>query len=112
MRRFLTETSDTDSLFSPALERWHQLVKPTLQLVASVLATLGSSNGEAHKQAMEFVLNHRETMRALLMESGRLSLAHLSELSLVIAIGSYVVPKVDRNDLVSSVYSFYWPSTT
>ncbi|CAG7851075.1 SubName: Full=Uncharacterized protein {ECO:0000313/EMBL:CCA72196.1} [Serendipita indica DSM 11827] len=97
---------DTDSLFSPSLERWHQLVKPTLQLVASVLATLGSSNGEAYKQAMEFVLNHRETLRALLMESGRLSLAHLSELSLVVAISSYVVPRVDRNDLTTRSSGF------
>ncbi|KAG8847887.1 hypothetical protein FRB91_011356, partial [Serendipita sp. 411] len=92
---------DSDSLFAPSLERWHQLLKPTLQLVVSILMTSGSSNGEAQQQAIEFVLGHRETMRGLLMESGRLSLAHLSELPLIVSICSRVVSKISKDDSIT-----------
>lgn len=97
----LTSVPDADTFLSPVTERWHQLLKPTLQLVVSILETSGSSSGEAQRQAAEFVTGHRETLRGLLLESGRLSLSHLTELPLIISICSYVVPSVDRNDLVS-----------
>lgn len=94
---------DAESFLPPAVERWHQLVKPTLQLVASILSAAGSTNGEAVKQGTDFVIGHRETLRSLLLESGRFSLSHLAELSLIVTICSYVAAKVDHNELVRKI---------
>lgn len=93
--------ADHDSFLPPAVDRYHQLLHPTLQLVENVLVTAGTRNPDAAKQALDFVMHHRETLRILIVESQQLSLSQLKELPLVVGICSYVVPLVPRADLVS-----------
>ena len=97
----LNAAADHDSFLPPAVDRYHQLLHPTLQLVESVLATVGAKNPDATKQALDFVMHHRETLRILIVESQQLSLSQLKELPLVVGICTYVVPRVPRADLVS-----------
>jgi len=97
----LNAVADHDSFLPPAVDRYHQLLHPTLQLVESVLVTVGATNSDATKQALDFVMHHRETLRILIVESQQLSLSQLKELPLVVGICSYVVPRVPRADLVS-----------
>ena len=97
----LNLAADHDSFLPPAVDRYHQLLHPTLQLVESVLVTVGAKNPDATKQALDFVMHHRETLRILIVESQQLSLSQLKELPLVVGICTYVVPRVPRADLVS-----------
>lgn len=97
----LNAVVDHDSFLPPAVDRYHQLLHPTLQLVESVLVTVGAANPDATKQALDFVMHHRETLRILIVESQQLSLSQLKELPLVVGICSYVVPRVPQADLVS-----------
>ena len=66
-----------------------------------VLAAAGATNPDTAKQAFDFVMHHRETLRILIVESHQLSLFQLKELPLVVGICSYVVPRVPRAELVS-----------
>ena len=99
--RNLNAAADHDSFLPPAVDRYHQLLHPTLQLVESVLVTVGAKNPDATKQALDFAMHHRETLRILIVESQQLSLSQLQELPLVVGICTYVVPRVPRADLVS-----------
>ena len=73
----------------------------------SVLAAAGAANPDTTKQALDFVMHHRETLRILIVESQQLSLSQLTGLPLVVGICSYVVPRVPQADLVSRAR--FWP---
>ncbi|KAG2127910.1 uncharacterized protein EDB93DRAFT_1256835 [Suillus bovinus] len=56
---------DQDSFLPSAIQRYHQLFMPALQLVAAMLTTLGVQHATASSQAFD-LLSHRETIIILL----------------------------------------------
>ncbi|KIJ30184.1 hypothetical protein M422DRAFT_214674 [Sphaerobolus stellatus SS14] len=90
---------DYDSFLPSAVHRYHQLVLPALELVNSMVATLGPTS-QASKQAAQFILSHRETFLILLRESTAMpTLQQIREIHLLISICSYVVSLVEPSDL-------------
>ncbi|KZT39178.1 hypothetical protein SISSUDRAFT_665994 [Sistotremastrum suecicum HHB10207 ss-3] len=91
---------DASSFLPNALHRYHQLLLPALQLIDSVLATLGSSSKQASKQAFDFLIAHRETITILLKDnSSEISLASFQDRQLLVSICSYVFPSIERTKL-------------
>ncbi|KAH7108531.1 nucleoporin Nup186/Nup192/Nup205 [Auriculariales sp. MPI-PUGE-AT-0066] len=91
---------DDNSFLPTPIQRYHQVLLPALQLVDSVLSSSTVSSAAAAKQALAFVLAHRETVLAVLRDaSSRVTLSILSCLQLVVALCSFVVPHVPPAEL-------------
>ncbi|EJD46336.1 hypothetical protein AURDEDRAFT_184350 [Auricularia subglabra TFB-10046 SS5] len=91
---------DDTSFLPSVVARYHQLLVPALQLVNSVLASGGVASASAAKQALSFLLSHRETFLAILRDiPPRVTLAVLGSLQLVVALCSFVVPQVPPAEL-------------
>ncbi|KAF8584437.1 hypothetical protein K439DRAFT_1411162 [Ramaria rubella] len=97
---------DRDSFLPSAVHRYHQMVLPALELGCSIIATLGVSS-QASKQALDFILAHRETFLILLRESlVAPSLQQVREMHLLISLCSYAISCVERSDLRSPASGF------
>ncbi|KAI0063325.1 hypothetical protein BV25DRAFT_416650 [Artomyces pyxidatus] len=98
---------DQDRFLGSAVQRYHQLFMPALQLVDAVLATLGSSHTTAASQALEFLSNHRDTAVILLKnDADEISLSVLDEIHLLVYLCSVVYPLVPKSELISGNAGF------
>ncbi|KDQ54533.1 hypothetical protein JAAARDRAFT_38210 [Jaapia argillacea MUCL 33604] len=98
---------DQDSFLPSAIERYHQLFMPTLQLVDAMLASLGHKHATAGNQAMEFLSSHRDTIIILLKnDSDFIPLALVEEFHLLISLCGGVLPVVPQSELLSTTSGF------
>ncbi|KAG9119549.1 hypothetical protein FRC07_005386 [Ceratobasidium sp. 392] len=89
-----------ESFLPSALERYHQIIVPALEVATSVVSTIGSDSPNVAKQAMAFILAHRETCLGLFTsEDVYLPLSTIRELHLFISLCALVAPHVDEKDL-------------
>ncbi|KAG8908999.1 hypothetical protein FRB99_000102 [Tulasnella sp. 403] len=90
---------DFDSFLPSAVERYHQIIIPTLELTVSILSAVGPLS-VVSKQALDFLMAHRSTILVLLSDRwDELTLSMLRELQLLVALSSLVLPSVE--DLLS-----------
>ncbi|KAL7408793.1 nucleoporin Nup186/Nup192/Nup205 [Mrakia frigida] len=91
---------DLDSFLPPVIERFHQILLPTLQLAVGTLSSLGPSSHAALHQALSFVDAHRETILLILKDnSAILPLAVVKEFHLLATLFHFVLPRVEPGDL-------------
>ncbi|KAI9057540.1 hypothetical protein FKP32DRAFT_1598103 [Trametes sanguinea] len=94
---------DRDSFLPSAVQRYHQLFMPALQLVSGMLITLGPKHTTAASHALQFLSAHRDTAVILLkMEVDELSLSVMEEVRLLVALCSNVVHLVSKQELLSN----------
>ncbi|KAI0759191.1 nucleoporin Nup186/Nup192/Nup205 [Irpex lacteus] len=86
---------DNGSFLPSATQRYHQLLLPSLQAVAGVIAALGSKHLTAANQAHTFTI-------LLKTETEDLSISVLEEMRLVVSLGSSVLSAVPKTELVST----------
>ena len=129
----ISNDADRDSFLPSAVQRYHQLFMPALQLVSGMLITLGPKHTTAanhvssHRyrlqaqliqplyQALQFLSSHRDTAVLLLKnEVDELSLSVMEEIRLLVSICSSVVHLVPTTELVSqsSIAMFYPTDST
>ncbi|KAF8637106.1 hypothetical protein AX17_003010 [Amanita inopinata Kibby_2008] len=98
---------DRDSFLPSAIQRYHQLLMPALQLVDGMLAMLGTKHSTVMNQAMEFLTSHSDTIVILLKnEPAYVSQTLLDELHLVIALCANVMPSVPKTEMLSTNTGF------
>ncbi|KEP47882.1 structural constituent of nuclear pore protein [Rhizoctonia solani 123E] len=89
-----------ESFLPSALERYHQILVPALEIATSVVSTIGSDSPNVAKQALHFILTHRETCLMLFTtEETYLPLASVRELHLFVSLCALVAPHVEAKDL-------------
>ncbi|CAE6492429.1 unnamed protein product [Rhizoctonia solani] len=89
-----------ESFLPSALERYHQILVPALEIATSVISTIGSDSPNVAKQALNFILAHRETCLMLFTtEETYLPLASVRELHLFVSLCALVAPHVEAKDL-------------
>ncbi|KAJ1300573.1 hypothetical protein OPQ81_002227 [Rhizoctonia solani] len=89
-----------ESFLPSALERYHQILVPALEIATSVVSTIGSDSPSVAKQALNFILAHRETCLMLFTtEETYLPLASVRELHLFVSLCALVAPHVEAKDL-------------
>ncbi|KAI0776838.1 nucleoporin Nup186/Nup192/Nup205 [Trametes elegans] len=94
---------DQDSFLPSAVQRYHQLFMPALQLVSGILITLGPKHTTAANHALQFLSAHRDTAVILLKnEVDELSLAVMEEIRLLVSLCSNVVHLVPKTELLSN----------
>ncbi|KZT66755.1 hypothetical protein DAEQUDRAFT_767725 [Daedalea quercina L-15889] len=94
---------DNDSFLPSAVQRYHQLFLPALQLVSGILVTLGHRHMTAVNQALQFLSSHRDTLIILLKnEVDELSLAVIDEMRLTVSLCANVFHLVPKTELLSS----------
>ena len=113
--------TDNDSFLPSAVQRYHQLFLPALQVVSGILVTLGHRHttavNQVHvfvsvrepcdlkllvSQALKFLSSHRDTLIILLKnEVDDLSLAVIEEARLVVSLCANVLHLVPKTELVS-----------
>ncbi|EJF60131.1 hypothetical protein DICSQDRAFT_171358 [Dichomitus squalens LYAD-421 SS1] len=94
---------DRDNFLPSAIQRYHQLFLPALQLVSGMLIALGPKHTTAANHALQFLSQHRDTAVLLLKnEVDELSISILEEMRLLVALCSSVVHLVPRTELLSS----------
>ncbi|KAK7682411.1 hypothetical protein QCA50_014616 [Cerrena zonata] len=94
--------AERDSFLPGAIQRYHQLLIPALQLVAAILFTSGPKHTTANQQTIQFIRNHRDSLILLLKgEIDQVSLP-TDELHVVIAMCTYALQVVPRTELLSS----------
>ncbi|CDZ97366.1 Uncharacterized conserved protein [Phaffia rhodozyma] len=92
--------TDYDSFLPPAIERYHQILIPVLQLTTGVLSSVGSTSPVGITEALGFINAHRETILALLKDTPSVtSLISIKELSLLVSLFTHVLPRVAQEDL-------------
>ncbi|KAH7924355.1 hypothetical protein BV22DRAFT_1035258 [Leucogyrophana mollusca] len=93
---------DQDSFLPSAIQRYHQLFMPPLQLVVAMLATLGSKHATASHQALDFLSSHRDTIVILLKnEAEEVPLSFIEEIHLLVSLSGSVLPLVPKSELLS-----------
>ncbi|KAL0579383.1 hypothetical protein V5O48_002608 [Marasmius crinis-equi] len=98
---------DHDTFLPSAIQRYHQLFMPSLQLVNAMLATLSAKHATASSQVLDFLSRHSSTVVILLKnETEDVSLALLEELHLLVSLCGQVLPLVPRTDLLSTHSGF------
>ncbi|KAF5361405.1 hypothetical protein D9758_006258 [Tetrapyrgos nigripes] len=98
---------DQDNFLPSAVQRYHQLFMPSLQVVNAMLATLGSKHATVSHQALDFLSTHSATIVILLKnETGDLSLALLEEVHLLVVLCAKVLPLVPQSEMASSHSGF------
>ncbi|KAJ4481027.1 nucleoporin Nup186/Nup192/Nup205 [Lentinula aciculospora] len=98
---------DHDSFLPSAIQRYHNLFMPSLQIVNAMLATLGGKHATASNQALNFISRHSATIVILIKnETGDFSLALLEEIYLLITLCARVLPLVARSELASTHSGF------
>ncbi|TFK17228.1 hypothetical protein FA15DRAFT_711024 [Coprinopsis marcescibilis] len=104
---FMATPLDNDSFLPSAIQRYHQLFTPAVQVVNGIVAILGNKHATASSQALEFLSNHSSTISILLKtEPGYVTLAILEETYLVVTLSSIVLPAVPRTELLSTNSGF------
>ncbi|KAM5532668.1 hypothetical protein V8D89_013637 [Ganoderma adspersum] len=94
---------DRDGFLPSAVQRYHQLFLPALQLVSGVLIALGPKHTTAANHALQFLSSHRDTAILLLKnEVDELSISILEEIRLLVSICASVVHLVPGTELLSS----------
>ncbi|KAJ3879118.1 nucleoporin Nup186/Nup192/Nup205 [Lentinula edodes] len=98
---------DHDSFLPSAIQRYHNLFMPSLQIINAMLATLGSKHATASNQALDFISRHSATIIILLKnETEDFSLALLEEVHLLVTLCAQVLPLVPRSELASTHSGF------
>ncbi|CCM02106.1 uncharacterized protein FIBRA_04183 [Fibroporia radiculosa] len=94
---------DHDTFLPSAIQRYHQLVLPTLQLVSGMVVTLGNRHTTATTQALQFLSGHRDTVILLLKnEVDELSLSLMEEIRLLVSLSASVIQLVPKTELLSN----------
>ncbi|KAF8272691.1 nucleoporin Nup186/Nup192/Nup205 [Lactarius quietus] len=104
----LTRIAQThqDHFLPSAIQRYHQLFLPALQLIDAILATLGSGHSFAVNQALEFLSSHRDTIIMLLGNDAEISLSVLDEIHLIVYLCSVVHPSAPKPELASGTSGY------
>ncbi|TFK47235.1 hypothetical protein OE88DRAFT_1811406 [Heliocybe sulcata] len=98
---------DQDDFLPSAIEQYHQLFMPALQTVNAILTTLGSQHASASKQALDFIISHRDTIIILLRnESSTVSLLVVEEIHLLISLCVSVLPLIPKSELSTGGLGF------
>ncbi|KAJ7619541.1 nucleoporin Nup186/Nup192/Nup205 [Roridomyces roridus] len=93
---------DYDSFLPSAIQRYHQLFMPALQLVDGMLATLGTKHATVTNQALDFLSSHSATIVILLKnDTDQIPLAFVEEMHLLISLCTGVLPNVPKSELLS-----------
>ncbi|RPD60781.1 hypothetical protein L227DRAFT_653063 [Lentinus tigrinus ALCF2SS1-6] len=94
---------DRDSFLPSAVQRYHQLFMPALQLVSGMLISLGPKHTTAANHALQFLSGHRDTAVLLLKnEVDELSLSVMEEIRLLVSLCGSVVHLIPKTELLSS----------
>ncbi|PCH43029.1 hypothetical protein WOLCODRAFT_121398 [Wolfiporia cocos MD-104 SS10] len=94
---------DQTSFLPSAIQRYHQLFLPALQLVSGILMTLGPKHNTAVNHVLRFLTCHRDTIVLLLKnEVDELSLSVMEEVRLIVTLSASVLQLVPRLDLASN----------
>ncbi|EAU87534.1 hypothetical protein CC1G_11206 [Coprinopsis cinerea okayama7 len=98
---------DHDSFLPSAIQRYHQLFTPAVQVVNAIIAVLGNKHTTATNHALDFLSNHSSTIAILLKtQADYVPLSILEELHLVVNLCASVLPSVPRTDLLSANSGF------
>ncbi|KAF8064189.1 nucleoporin Nup186/Nup192/Nup205 [Lyophyllum atratum] len=98
---------DRDSFLPSAIQRYHQLFMPTLQLVDGMLATLGNKHSTIVNQALDFLTSHSATIAILLKnDADYVPLALLEEIHLIVTLSASVLPSVPKSEMLSTNSGF------
>ncbi|KAF9445985.1 hypothetical protein P691DRAFT_777187 [Macrolepiota fuliginosa MF-IS2] len=93
---------DQDSFLPSAVQRYHQLFMPALQVVSGLLATLGSKHSTVTNQVLEFLASHGSTLVILLKnDADHISLGILDEIHLIINLCTNVLPSVPKSEVLA-----------
>ncbi|KAF8878281.1 nucleoporin Nup186/Nup192/Nup205 [Gymnopilus junonius] len=93
---------DQNSFLPSAIQRYHQLFMPALQVVDAMLATLGSKHLTATQQALEFLSNHGSTIAILLKnEEEHVILPIVEEIHLVVTLCVNILPSVPKTEVLT-----------
>ncbi|KAJ6619045.1 nucleoporin Nup186/Nup192/Nup205 [Mycena sp. CBHHK59/15] len=93
---------DQDTFLPSAIQRYHQLFMPALQLVDGMLATLGTKHATVSNQALDFLSSHSATIVILLKnETDQIPLALMEEIHLLVSLCASVLPFVPKSELLS-----------
>ncbi|KAK2465538.1 hypothetical protein APHAL10511_002430 [Amanita phalloides] len=98
---------DRDSFLPSAIQRYHQLLMPALELVVALLSMLGAKHTTTVNQAREFLTSHSDTITILLKnEPPNVPQSLLDELYLVISLCANVLPSVPKTEMLSTNSGF------
>ncbi|KAI6135337.1 nucleoporin Nup186/Nup192/Nup205 [Pisolithus thermaeus] len=93
---------DRDSFLPSAIQRYHQLFMPALQLVVAMLSSLGVKHTTASHQALDFLSNHRDTIIIMLKnDSEEVGLSYVEEVHLLVSLSGSLLPYVSKSELAS-----------
>jgi len=91
---------DQDSFLPSAIQRYHQLFMPALQLVVAMLASLGTKHTTANNQALEFLSSHRDTIVIMLKnDSEEVVLSYIEEIHLLVSLSGSLLFLVPKSEL-------------
>ncbi|OCH88950.1 hypothetical protein OBBRIDRAFT_888752 [Obba rivulosa] len=94
---------DQDSFLPSAIQRYHQLFMPAIELVTGMLVILGPKHATGTSQALQFLSAHRDTIVLLLKnEIDELSLSVLEEIRLLVLLCAIVLKLVPKTELLST----------
>jgi len=94
---------DQNNFLPAAIQRYHQLLMPVLQIVCGIMVTLGSRHATATSQALDFLRSHRDTVILMLKtDISQMSPPALEEIRLIVVLSSHVVEAAPRTELVST----------
>lgn len=98
---------DQDSFLPSAIQRYHQLFVPSLQLIDGMLATLGTKHTTLTNQALDFLSSHSATIVILLKnETDYVPLALLEEIHLIVTLCGSILPSVPKSEILSAHSGF------
>ncbi|KAH7909315.1 nucleoporin Nup186/Nup192/Nup205 [Hygrophoropsis aurantiaca] len=93
---------DQDSFLPSAIQRYHQLFMPALQLAVAMLATLGSNHATASHQTLDFLSSHRDTIIIMLKnENEEVPLSFIQEVHLLVSLSASVLSLVPKSEMLS-----------
>ncbi|KAF7966977.1 hypothetical protein HWV62_36310 [Athelia sp. TMB] len=93
---------DQDTFLPSAIQRYHQLFMPVLQLVHGMIATLGPKHTTAVHQALDFLNSHRDTITILLKtDNDYAPLSLLEEIHLLVSLCGSVLPLVPKSEIAA-----------
>ncbi|KAH0834004.1 hypothetical protein J3R83DRAFT_11240 [Lanmaoa asiatica] len=93
---------DQDSFLPSAIQRYHQLFMPALQLVVAMLASLGTKHTTANNQALEFLSSHRDTIVIMLKnDSEEVALSYIEEIHLLVSLSGSLLPLLPKSELLT-----------
>ncbi|KAG6856850.1 hypothetical protein H0H87_012908 [Tephrocybe sp. NHM501043] len=105
---------DRDSFLPSAIQRYHQLLMPALQVVDGMLATLGNKHGTLVNQVLESDIFRKRKLRKrfatftilLKNDADYVPLAFLEETHLLVTLSANVLPIVPKSEMLSSNSGF------